>query len=59
VKVSVAARTVMPVDYIIQGMIADTGDSSHLMEMHHATAMIGDWVLHPFEHLRRPPRGKP
>ena len=45
----------MPVDYIMQGMIADTGDSSHLMKMHHTTAMIGDWILHPFEHLRRPP----
>ena len=46
---------VMPVDYIMQGMIADTGDNSHLFKTHHTTAMIGDWILHPFEHLRRPP----
>ena len=46
---------VMPPDYIMQGMIADTGDESHLFKHHHTTMLITDWVLHPFEHLRRPP----
>jgi hypothetical protein len=45
----------MPVDYIMQGMIADTGEQSHLYHQHQTVAMITDWVLHPFEHLRRPP----
>jgi protein-S-isoprenylcysteine O-methyltransferase Ste14 len=46
---------VMPADYIMQGMIADTGDRSHLHKQHHTVALIVDWVLHPFAHLRRPP----
>jgi protein-S-isoprenylcysteine O-methyltransferase Ste14 len=45
---------VMPVDYIMQGMIADTGGGSHLFEHHQTFGTITDWVLHPFEHLRRP-----
>jgi len=46
---------VMPVDYIMQGMIADTGGHFHLFKKHNTLALITDWVLHPFEHLRRPP----
>ena len=46
---------IMPPDYIMQGMIADTGGSSHLFKHHHTIALITDWVLHPFAHLRRPP----
>jgi protein-S-isoprenylcysteine O-methyltransferase Ste14 len=46
---------VMPVDYIMQGMIADTGSTFHLFKKHNTLALITDWVLHPFEHLRRPP----
>jgi protein-S-isoprenylcysteine O-methyltransferase Ste14 len=45
----------MPADYVMQGMIADTGSRFHLFKQHHTVAMISDWVLHPFEHLRRPP----
>jgi len=45
----------MPADYIMQGMIADTGGHSHLFKHHHTVALITDWVLHPFEHLRRSP----
>ena len=45
----------MPPDYVMQGMIADTGSRYHLFKQHHTIAMITDWVLHPFEHLRRPP----
>jgi protein-S-isoprenylcysteine O-methyltransferase Ste14 len=46
---------VMPADYIMQGMIADTGAHFHLFKKHHTVALIVDWVLHPFDHLRRPP----
>lgn len=45
----------MPADYIMQGMIANTGSEFHLYKKHHAFATITDWVLHPFQHLRRPP----
>ncbi|MGO9571566.1 MAG: methyltransferase family protein [Desulfomonilaceae bacterium] len=45
----------MPPDYVMQGMIADTGSRFHLFKQHHTIAMITDWVLHPFEHLRRSP----
>jgi len=46
---------VMPVDYVMQGMLADTGDTFHLHKQQHTFALITDWVLHPFEHLRRSP----
>ncbi len=45
---------VMPVDYIMQGMIANTGSEHHLYKQHRTIGLIADWVLHPFEHLRRP-----
>jgi hypothetical protein len=45
----------MPPDYVMQSMIADTGSRFHLFKQHHTVAIITDWVLHPFEHLRRPP----
>jgi protein-S-isoprenylcysteine O-methyltransferase Ste14 len=45
----------MPADYIMQGMIADTGGETHLFKQHNTFALITDWVLHPFEHLRRSP----
>jgi len=45
----------MPADYIMQGMIANTGDDFHLYKQHHTVNMITDWVLHPFSHLRTPP----
>jgi protein-S-isoprenylcysteine O-methyltransferase Ste14 len=45
----------MPVDYVMQGMIANTGAEHHLFKQHHTVALISDWVLHPFAHLRRSP----
>lgn len=42
-------------DYVMQGMIADTGGQFHLYKKRHTIAMIADWLLHPFEHLRRSP----
>jgi len=46
---------VMPADYVMQGMIANTGDAFHLHQHHNTFALIADWVLNPFEHLRRSP----
>jgi len=45
----------MPADYIMQGLIADTGGLSQLHQHHQTPALIADWILHPFAHLRRPP----
>lgn len=45
----------MPVDYIMQGMIANTGGEYHLFKKHHTFFLIMDWVWHPFEHLKRSP----
>ena len=45
----------MSPDYIMQGMIADTDAEFHLFKHHHTVAMISDWVLHPFQHLRTSP----
>jgi protein-S-isoprenylcysteine O-methyltransferase Ste14 len=42
----------MPADYIMQGMIADTGDEWRLYKRHHFTlSRFMDWVFHPFSHL--------
>lgn len=46
---------VMPPDYVMQGMIADTGGSSHLHQHHQTFGLIADWIFNPFEHLRRSP----
>jgi protein-S-isoprenylcysteine O-methyltransferase Ste14 len=46
---------VMPADYIMQGMIADTGSDSQLHKQHQTPTLIADWIFHPFAHLRRPP----
>ena len=45
----------MPADYIMQGMIANTGGEFHLYKQHNTVAMIVEWVIHPFEHLRASP----
>jgi len=42
----------LPQNYIMQGMIADTGGDWKLYEQHHSISMITDWVFHPFRHLR-------
>ncbi len=43
----------IPRDYIMQGMIADTGGEWKLYEQHHSISMITDWIFHPFRHLRQ------
>ena len=45
----------MPVDYVMQGMIANTGDDFHLFKQHNTVMMITEWVMHPFQHLRSSP----
>ncbi|HSQ77441.1 MAG TPA: isoprenylcysteine carboxylmethyltransferase family protein [Nitrospirota bacterium] len=42
----------IPRDYIMQGMIADTGGDWKLFEQHRTIGMIADWVFNPFGHLR-------
>jgi len=42
----------LPQNYIMQGLIADTGGDWRLYKQHHAISMITDWILHPFRHLR-------
>jgi hypothetical protein len=39
----------------MQGMIANTGGEFHLYKQHNTVAMIVEWVIHPFEHLRASP----
>ncbi len=41
----------VPRNYVMQGMIADTGPAWHLYEHHQTLAMITDWIIHPFRHL--------
>jgi protein-S-isoprenylcysteine O-methyltransferase Ste14 len=41
----------MPTDYVMQGLIGDTGGDWQLYKQHHTARMITDWVLHPFSHL--------
>ncbi|BDG05669.1 methyltransferase family protein [Anaeromyxobacter oryzae] len=41
----------VPVRYVMQGMIADTGPAYRLYEHHQTVPMILDWIFHPFRHL--------
>jgi protein-S-isoprenylcysteine O-methyltransferase Ste14 len=41
----------IPIDYVMQGMIANTGDEWKLFQQHKTISMITDFVLHPFAHL--------
>lgn len=41
----------LPPNYIMQGLIADTGGEWRLYKQHHTIAMIADWILNPFGHL--------
>ncbi len=42
----------IPQQYVMQGMIADTGPQWRLYEHHQTLAMIADWIFHPFRHLQ-------
>ncbi len=41
----------MPVDYIMQGLIADTGVEWRLYRRHFTMSRFLDWIFHPFSHL--------
>jgi protein-S-isoprenylcysteine O-methyltransferase Ste14 len=41
----------VPVQYVMQGMIADTDPAYRLYEHHQTMPMIADWIFHPFRHL--------
>ena len=41
----------VPIDYTMQGMIADTGEEWKLFAQHATVRMITDYVLHPAAHL--------
>lgn len=43
---------VVPIQYVMQGMIADTGPEWRLYEHGQTLAMITDWIFHPFRHLQ-------
>jgi protein-S-isoprenylcysteine O-methyltransferase Ste14 len=43
---------VIPPQYIMQGMIADTGPQWRLYKHHQTLGMITDWIFHPFRHLQ-------
>ncbi len=41
----------IPVDYVMQGMIANTGGEWKLFERHKTMGMITEYIFHPFAHL--------
>lgn len=41
----------LPTNYVMQGLIADTGDSWQLYKRHHTISRFADWIFHPFSHL--------
>ena len=43
---------VLPVDYVMQGMIANTGEEWKLFQRHQTLRMITDYILHPIGHLQ-------
>jgi hypothetical protein len=42
---------VIPIDYTMQGMIADTGEEWKLFTRHKTIGMITEYVIHPWSHL--------
>jgi protein-S-isoprenylcysteine O-methyltransferase Ste14 len=42
----------MPRQYVMQGMIADTGPQWRLYRHHGTAAMITEWIFHPFRHIQ-------
>jgi protein-S-isoprenylcysteine O-methyltransferase Ste14 len=41
----------IPIDYVMQGMIANTGGEWKLFEKHKTLGMITEYTVHPFSHL--------
>ena len=42
----------LPPNYIMQGLIADTGGEWKLYKHQHTIGMFADWIIHPFSHLK-------
>jgi hypothetical protein len=42
----------LPPNYIMQGLIADTGGQWKLYKHEHTIRMFADWIIHPFSHLK-------
>jgi protein-S-isoprenylcysteine O-methyltransferase Ste14 len=42
----------LPPNYIMQGLIADTGGEWKLYKHEHTIRMFADWIIHPFSHLK-------
>jgi protein-S-isoprenylcysteine O-methyltransferase Ste14 len=41
----------LPPNYVMQGLIANTGGDWQLYKRHHTVSRFGDWIIHPFSHL--------
>ncbi len=41
----------LPIDYVMQGMIANTSEEWKLFEQHKTLGMITEYIFHPFAHL--------
>jgi protein-S-isoprenylcysteine O-methyltransferase Ste14 len=41
----------LPINYIMQGMIADTGPEWKLFQHHRTFRMIAEYIIHPFAHV--------
>ena len=41
----------LPIDYVMQGMIANTGEEWKLFEQHRTIGMITDYIVNPLGHL--------
>jgi hypothetical protein len=41
----------LPTNYVMQGLIANTGDKWQLYKRHHTISRFADWIFHPFTHL--------
>jgi len=41
----------LPTNYVMQGLIADTGGDWQLYRRHHSIGRFVDWIIHPFSHL--------
>ncbi len=48
---------IVPVNYIMQGMIVDTGPEWRLFQRHQTLAMISDYIVNPMGHLQGGHRG--
>jgi hypothetical protein len=41
----------MPVNYVMQGLVGDTGGDWQLYKQHHTLSMVTDFILHPSGHM--------